>query len=55
MGHSAYMAMNDIDSFLDMFSCASGLPAWKLEGWLEIYFKLRVLQELEKEEHNESI
>lgn len=50
MEHRAYTAMNDIDSFVDMFSCACGLPAWKLEGWLEIYFKLRVLQELEKDE-----
>lgn len=48
MNQRASIALNDVDAFVEMFSAACGVPAWKLENWLEIYWKLRVLQLLEE-------
>jgi hypothetical protein len=46
----ASLALGELDAFVDMMAAATGLPCWKLEGWLEIYWKLRVLDVLEEDE-----
>lgn len=46
----ASTALGNVDAFVNMMSAATGVPEWKLESWLDIYFNLRVIQCLEKEE-----
>lgn len=46
----ASTALNNIDAFVNMMSAATGVPEWKLESWLDIYFNLRVIKCLEDEE-----
>ena len=41
--------MNSSEAFVDMLAAVTGLPTWRLEEWLEIYFKLRCLECLEPE------
>lgn len=49
----ASTALNNIDAFVNMMSAATGVPEWKLESWLDIYFNLRVIKCLEDEEATE--
>ena len=46
----ASTALNNVDGFVNMMSAATGVPEWKLESWLDIYFNLRVIKCLEDEE-----
>lgn len=46
----ASLALGELDAFVDMLSVATGLPSWRLENWLEIYWKLRALDCLEEDE-----
>lgn len=46
----ASLALGELDAFVDMLAEATGLPSWRIEGWLEIYWKLRVLDCLEEDE-----
>lgn len=42
--------MNSSEAFVDMLAAVTGLPTWRLEDWLEAYFKLRCLECLEPED-----
>lgn len=46
----ASLALGELDAFVDMLAVATGLPSWRIESWLEIYWTLRVLDCLEEDE-----
>ena len=48
----ASLAFGELDAFVDMFAVATGLPSWRIENWLEIYWKPRVLDCLEEDERS---